>query len=209
MRIVSIICLGLFLVQGPGVAQDKKATAAEKAAQRLAELLTPGARTDDYRAATGPVSRSAPRQLNNPEVPLPVFKGVPPRLPLSPPQSVKPRNLPEAAPLVHFRADPVRPQAIELPAGPLVRVPSVNVEQPIPLPILAQPQRDRASLADPTLEASVAAALAKVSAGRAAPVPFVPINLPDPFEHSQAVRLRYTPDELPTPPPITPRTPTK
>ena len=41
------------------------------------------------------------------------------------------------------------------------------------------------------------------------PVPFVAINLPDPFEHSQAVRLRYTPDELPTPPPITPRTPTK
>ena len=56
---------------------------------------------------------------------------------------------------------------------------------------------------------SVAAALAQVTTSRDAPVAFMPINLPEPFEHSQAVRLRYTPEELPTPPPITPRTPAK
>ena len=85
------------------------------------------------------------------------------------------------------------------PAGPLLRLPSVNVEQPIPVPILAKPQRDRASLADPTLEVSVAAALTPLTPRRAGPVPFVPINLPDPFEHGHAIRLRNPPDEAPLP----------
>jgi hypothetical protein len=120
-----------------------------------------------------------------------------------------PLYFPEEAPLSEIGADPARPGATEPPAGPKVRLPSVDVEQPIPLPILAQPHKDRASLADPTLEASVAAALGALTLHRAAPVPFVPINLPDPFEHSEAVRLRYPPDELPMPPPITPRTPVR
>jgi hypothetical protein len=79
--------------------------------------------------------------------------------------------------------------------------------KPAGLPILAQPVKDRAPLLDPTLETSIAAALAKINLNRANPAPFQPINLPDPFEHSQAIRLRYPPEELPTPPPITPRWP--
>src|SRR4051812_13632319 len=94
-------------------------------------------------------------------------------------------------------------------SAPQVRLLSVDVAGPIPLPILARPLKDRASLTDPTLEASTAAALSKVTLSRAVPAPFQPINLPDPFEHSQAIRLRYPPGELPMPPFITPRSPTR
>ena len=100
-------------------------------------------------------------------------------------------------------------EAVDVSAGPLLRMPSVNMDQPIPVPILAKPLRDRASLADPTLEASLAAALATSAPRRAGPLPFAPINLPDPFEHSRAIRLRRSLDEAPMPPPIAPRTPAK
>ena len=99
-------------------------------------------------------------------------------------------------------------QAVDVSAGPLLRMPSVNMEQPIPVPILAKPWRDRTSLADPTLEASVAAALATSAPRRAGPLPFEAINLPDPFQHSRAIRLRHPLDEAPMPP-IAPRTPAK
>jgi hypothetical protein len=209
MRLFCLFSLGLILQPSAALAQDKKASAEERAAQRLAELLTPGGGSGNDGTAKGPVPRRTPHSLENPETPLPVFKGTPPHLSLPGLKQAKPGNPPEEAPLSRFRSDPVKPESVELPAGPLVRLPSIDGEQPIPLPILAQPHRDRASLADPTLEASVAAALAPVTVARTAPVPFTPLNLPDPFENSQAIRLRYTPDELPTPPPITPRTPTK
>jgi len=88
-----------------------------------------------------------------------------------------------------------------------VRLAPTDMNQPRGLPILAQPLKDRAPLVDPSLETSMAAALAKITLHRAAPAPFQPINRPDPFEHSQAIRLRHPPEELPTPPPITPRSP--
>jgi hypothetical protein len=209
MRLFCLIGLGLILRPGAALAQDKKVSAAETASRRLAELLTPGRESGNDGMPKGPIPRRSPGSLENPEVPLPVFKGTPPHLSLPGLKQAKPGNPPEEAPLSRFRSDPVKPEFVELPAGPLVRLPSIDVEQPIPLPILAQPHRDRASLADPTLEASVAAALAPVTVARTAPMPFTPLNLPDPFENSQAIRLRYTPDELPTPPPITPRTPKK
>jgi hypothetical protein len=49
-----------------------------------------------------------------------------------------------------------------MPTKPLPRLPSIDVETPLPLPILAHPKNDRASLDDATMEASQAAALARV-----------------------------------------------
>jgi hypothetical protein len=68
------------------------------------------------------------------------------------------------------------------------------------LPILSTGVRDRASLGDISLEASVAAAQAKLTPARSQTVPFQPQNLPDPFENSRAVRFRTPPDELAQPP---------
>jgi hypothetical protein len=57
------------------------------------------------------------------------------------------------------------------------------VNQPIPLPILAQPVSSRAPLDDATAEASRNAALATSPPARSTPAPFLKIDLPNPFEN--------------------------
>src|SRR5438128_1431165 len=109
MKIASVLWLSLLLWSVPAAAQDKTA-AAEKAAQRLAELLAPGAQVDND-TTRGPLLRPASSQVESPEVPLPFFKGTPPRLALPEPTPVKPRHLPEPAPLSQFRAEPIPPEA--------------------------------------------------------------------------------------------------
>jgi hypothetical protein len=64
-------------------------------------------------------------------------------------------------------------------------------------------------LGDPTPEVSLAAVLAQPVPVRSAPAPFLRLNLPDPFEHAQAVRLRTLPAEDPTPPVAFPRLPSR
>jgi hypothetical protein len=195
----------LVLAATSAPAQDSKLGAEAKAAQRLAELLKPGAAADP--AVSAPLSRSGPAFVEKPEMHLSAFRGALPHLPLPSSSASGMRHPPEGPPLARYRAALQTPEALELATLPPIHVPSVDVKQPLSLPILARPQSDRASLADPTLEASVAAALAKISAERAGPLPFTPLNLPDPFEHAQAVRLGHTPQELPVPPPLTPKTP--
>lgn len=210
MRNLSVYgCVLWLLGSVPVFAQDKKdPSPAEKAAERLGKLLQPGA-VSGPPFAKGPASRRALWWIEHPAVPVTIHQGTPPRVALAPIQITKPGNPPEATPLLGYRKDPLLPFAVELPAGYLVRLPSPDVNQPLPLPILAQPHRDRGSLANPSYDASLLAALAQVQALRLLQVPFVPLNLPDPFEHSQAVRLRFPPDEDPQPAPVTPRPPQK
>jgi TolA-binding protein len=66
---------------------------------------------------------------------------------------------------------------------------------PTPMQILGQARRDVAVPADLAREISNAAILVKIAPRRTSPVEFVPVNLPDPFEHSRAVRLRSLPNE--------------
>jgi hypothetical protein len=195
------ICLVLVCSQNVVCAEEIKSKAQEKAAILLQELLSPAGKTDRYIAATSPLPRPVRRTLDELAVPMPLSVVAPPRLVLPPLKSIRPQNPVEDAPLVYFRADPILPAPIQLATTPFVRFPSVDVEQPIPLPILAQPQKDRASLADPTLDASIAATSKPVAIPRLSPKAHPPINLPDPFELSQQVRLSQTPDELPVPRP--------
>jgi len=201
MKILACICLVLVCSHKWVSAGENKSKAKEKAAIRLQELLSPAAKTDRYIAATGPLPRPVPRTMDELAVLVPVSLIAPPQLVLPPLKSVRPQNPAEDAPLVYFRADPILPTTIQLATVPLVRFPSVDVDLPIPLPILAQPQRDRASLVDPTLEASIAATSSPVAIPRLAPKVYPPINLPDPFELSQQVRLSQIPEELPMPRP--------
>jgi hypothetical protein len=167
--------------------------------RQLADLLTPSEKV--------PVADpSRPRRLPFPpavekrDLPLPPNDAGLPRLPLGPlSRPTRPRLLPEEPPLTRALFEPAIPQRLDLPAGILVRLPSPDVNQPVPLPVLAQEVPDRASLEDPTGEASVALALAARMPERTNPAPFLRLTLPDPFEHSRVVQLRTPPPEAHVP----------
>jgi hypothetical protein len=202
-RLFGLFCW-LVLVH-PASAQS----AVEKAQKRLAELLTPGSNMTGAAFATKPVAWKASRAVE--EIPTPVrpYVGLPVRLPQMPVKEVKPGAAPEGTPLASYRELPKAPKEVELPTQPLIRLPSLDGQTPLPIPILAQPHQDRASLGDPALQASLDAALKRFTPARDRPVPFVPLNLPDPFEHIRAGQLRNPPEENPMPPVIPLKKPTK
>ena len=183
--------------------------AAEKAEKRLAEMLAPGSNTTTATFASKPVVWKGTLTLEVIVLPVRPYVGVPARLPLPASANVKPRSAPERTPLVEFRDAPKAPKDVELETKPLIRLPSVDVTTPLPIPILAQPTKDRASLAEPAFEASVAAALKPFTPVRDRPVPFVPLNLPDPFENIRYGQLRNAPEENPIPPAIPLQKPVK
>ena len=132
---------------------------------------------------------------HNPRRPPPALDARPPVLP---PPSIQPapppvpgeRNRKTPAPRLAIdetlglgRGDPRPPEPRRLAVGARVRLPSPDVNQPIPLPILAQPTADRASLDDPTGDASAEAALAAAMPKRTMPVPYSRLTLPDPFDN--------------------------
>jgi hypothetical protein len=187
-----------FLIARPTCAQ----TAMEKAEKRLAELLVPGGSVAPTTFATAPVAWKPSAAVENFAVAVKPIAGAPVRLPLTPIKEVKPRPAPEGTPLVSYREQPKGPKDVELPTKPLIRLPSLDVHTPLPIPILAQPAKDRAPVSDPALEASLDATLKAITPTRVRPVPFVPLNLPDPFENVRYGQLRNPPEENPMPPVI-------
>src|SRR5262249_35143701 len=139
--------------------------------------------------------------IEQPEMPLPAATPEVPRVPVaSAATPVRPPPVPDEPALTGNAHPPVPPQRPRLPGGALVRVPGPDLNRPVPLPILAPAQPDRAPLTDPSGEASLAAALAQPIPLRTTPAPFVRLNLPDPFENHHAVRLASPPEEDPNPP---------
>jgi hypothetical protein len=197
---------------GPAPGQPAAAAPGDKGSKRVAKLLEPSdaGLAAEARRARGPRDFPAAPGLESPQPPLPAYTGELPRLP-SPPGGtvILPGPLPEGAPLARYRAAPRLPGIPELPAGGLVRLPAPDLNRPVPLPTLASPVSDRAPLTDPTPEISLAAVLAEPVPVRITPAPFAPRNLPDPFEHAQAARLRAPPAEDPLPPLVFPRPPGK
>jgi hypothetical protein len=184
-------------------------TATERAEKRLAELLAPGSSVSARTFASRPVAWKPAAAVETIELPIKAYAGVPVRLPNPPPKDVKPGAAPEGAPLVAFQDKTKVPKQPELPTKPLIRLPSLDVHTPLPIPILAQPVKDRAPLGEPGFEASLDAALKRWTPTRDRPVPFVPLNLPDPFEHMRYGQLRNAPPENPMPPVIPLTRPTK
>lgn len=134
-------------------------------------------------------------KLENPEVPLPKLS-IPslPSIPLAKTKQIRPTLVEGEPPLSRERLNLPGPGPVKLAAGPKVAWPSPDINQPMPLPILARQVTDRASLDDPSGEVSQAAALAAKVPGRTAPAPFLKLTIPDPFEHRTTVRLRTAPD---------------
>jgi hypothetical protein len=185
---------------------DKRVQAAEETLpkDRGSKLV------DDFlkpKDAALPLFVTRPRQLpatlllEKPSLPARTYQGQPPRLVVKAKKPVRPHPVPEDTPLYGERVSPCLPADIHLPAGDLVACPSPNGDEPAALPTLAQRQPDRASLADPTAESSTAAALGAVIPLRTAPAEFRRLNLPEPFENRETVRLRTSPPEDATPAP--------
>jgi hypothetical protein len=156
----------------------------------LAKILPP---PDPARASPEPKTTPKPRKglsaLEQPDANLPsVNHDIPgPAQPKRPP--LRPRLLSDAAPLDHYQADPIVPARPELPSTTLVRQPGRDVNEPIPLPAQAKQLPDRASVEDPTAEFSGQRVVNHQPAMRSTPVPFVRMNLPEPFEHRVVVRV--------------------
>jgi hypothetical protein len=107
--------------------------------------------------------------------------------------------LPEGLPLAGPGHDPAPPTHRDLEAGPRVRRPSPDVNEPLPLAPLGRQQPEQGSAEDPTADASLAAALAAAPPERTRPMPFVPTTVPEPYEHRQSAgrRARVPGDDLP------------
>jgi hypothetical protein len=153
-----------------------------------------------------PVKRRAPRILEVPDKPLapPPGPGLVPalaakgaRLPLRP-HLVSPEDLDQPQERVQLPEDRL------LPATERARAEAADANAPADLPFLAQPAPDRASLEDPTADASTAAALAAPLPRRAMPAPFLRLAVPEPFEHRRPLTLAL-PAEPTDPVTATPR----
>jgi hypothetical protein len=160
--------------------------------QKLAQLLPPTApaplRPDP---SSGRIERTVVPAFERPAaLPLTTTQGGLPRLPLGPAAPVRPRSLSEGPPLAHADRTSPTPDRPELPVGPLVSARAPDPNQPAALPAGSQPTPDRVPLEDPTREFSARQATASEPAPRTTPAPFARVNLPDPFENAEAVRLR-------------------
>ncbi len=195
---------GLLLSFAVPVLAQAPESATQKVTRRLEELLQPGSKASAVPGSQA-IAWPGAKAVEKPQLPPNGFTGLPPQPPVPPAKPRAPGALPEGPPLVAQGPMPKR----GLPTKPLIQLPAVDVEVPLPLPILAHPKSDRASLDDATLETSQAAALERVRPRRSGPVPFVPVNLPDPFENIRAGGLRNPPAESDQPPPLPIRTPAR
>jgi hypothetical protein len=199
------VCILTMAAAGPLIAAQTPAgpSATARVAFRVEELSHPSVPPAEFPGQ--PVAWPGARAVERPQLVVDVFTGVPPRpSALASAKPPMPRPMPEGQPPV---AQTSSAQRVELPSKPLVQVPALDVETPLPLPILAKPKPDRASLDDTTLEASQAAALERVRPRRTERVPFAPVNLPDPFENVRTGAVRNPPEESDQPPPVPIRTP--
>jgi hypothetical protein len=182
----------------------------DRGGQLLGKVLPPSEKTTTApdSVTTEPRRLPTPPGLDQPTVPLTPSRLDVPRLPsVRKESSNRLRPLPDESPLTTLHTDPQPPQTQVLPAGERARVPGPDPIQPAPLPLLAQPVPDRASLDDPGADFSAAAVQSATVPARSTLAPFVRQNLPDPFENRDTIRLRSTPDEHPDPQTAAPKGP--
>ncbi|HTU92618.1 MAG TPA: hypothetical protein VMF69_21230 [Gemmataceae bacterium] len=150
----------------------------------LAKVLLPKDAETMQQKRTQPPQRSPSSVfLNPPTLPLPPSRAALPHWPDERKRApLRPRLIDDET-LVVLAAAPPLPQAPALPDKGRIRVPSPDVNQPIPLPSLAQQASNRASLDDPTMSVSTAAALAAPIPLRTNKAPFLKRTLPDPYDH--------------------------
>jgi hypothetical protein len=174
----------------------------------LLRVLPPQDTAGQSSQAAAPVPWQAPRRFEVPNQPLPPE----PAPGLVPALTLKDAWAPLRPHLLSSEDLEMPLERVQLPAVPLLpmaeraRIAAVDIEQPVALPILAQPVAERASLEDPTMDASTAIALAAVLPQRAQPVPFLRLTVPEPYENRRPLTLAIPP-EATDPWTATPQTP--
>ena len=181
----------------------------DRGSKLASELLAPGAKENTQSEVATSPRRKPARDLQEPIVLPPPSVSIPHPLLEKRGKVARPVLLEEPAPLFDQLALPRLPEQPHFAVGPRLRIPSPDVNQPIPLPLLGQPAQDKASLDDPTLDASIAMALALSPPLRVNTVPFLRMVLPNPFENRDVIRLRKELEEDTTPVTATPRVPGK
>jgi hypothetical protein len=173
----------------------------------LAKILPPGETEEQDENRAEPLCRfSPPDEPPIPVLPLPPTEAALPERPAETTTvAFSPRMVMEE-PLADFADAAPLPPAPPMPVGGRIRVHSVDVNQPIPLPLRNQPVPDRASLEDPTADYSTAAALAARMPAHKGKAPFQKLTLPDPYDHRRPTRI-LIPPESDQPVTATPRTP--
>jgi hypothetical protein len=174
----------------------------------LSTLLPPVDKQKVTTPLSGPRAFPPLRSLEQAELPLPPVPSgslsLPPGQPRAP---LQPRHLVEESPLTATRLKPTLPDSQPLTTGALVRTASPPIDRPVGVPYLGTGVADRASLDDPTKEASLDSALNGAVPARPGPAPFVRPSSPDPFENRDTVKIRTPPGEDGTPVTGSPRTP--
>ena len=173
-------------------------TPSEKAEKRLEELVAIG-RTAGTGLTSQPIAWKRASLVETIELASTTTTPRLVRLPSPSRKAFRPPAMVEAKPLTAFHDQSPTPIAIELPTKPLIKLPAVDAASPAPIPILSRPVKDRASLGDPAFDISLDAAMKAFTVVRDRPVPFTPINLPDPFENLRYGQLRNPPEENVTP----------
>jgi hypothetical protein len=138
------------------------------------------------------------RDLNALKIAPSPSEGLTPRLPA--PKGTAPiyPELVEEEELEGAQDAPVVPRRPRFYAGEAIRVRSMNVNLPPPLPALAEPVSDRASLEDATQAATTRAVLTAVMPDRTKPVPYEKLSVPEPYENRRPL-LVPLPGEEETP----------
>jgi hypothetical protein len=158
----------------------------DRAGALLAKTLPPSEMRPAVERTTEPRQRPGSPRVEAPSLPLPPCHTDLPRVALVSKHTAQPHPLMEEAFFV-THADTLLPTAIVLEVAERVRVPSVDVNKPTPLPILAKPLSDRVPFDDVTSDASNAAALSGAMPARTTPAPFLKLTVPDPFENRKPV----------------------
>jgi hypothetical protein len=184
-----------------GAATPNTGAVPDRASKLVGDTLRPSdeAGALPWRDYQGQRPLLAPAGLEKPQLPLPSTPiSVPRAAPMKVAAPPQPTTVAEELPQLPRQSLPALRSAE--PVTVALRRRGPNLDEPPPLPLLASYQPDRTPLADATAEASRASILAKTPSLRAEPAPFIPWNLPDPFENRDAIRLANTPAEDPNPP---------
>jgi hypothetical protein len=178
----------------------------DQGGQLLSKLLAPSAPPPDDRSKKQPTA--GPGAIEHPRLPPPQIVANMPRIPDEPSsRKLQPGSVPEEFPLSDYHGTPRPPHGQFLPAGELIRLATIDVNLAIPLPVLARPVANRASLDDPSLDTSKEAALSATMPARTQPAPYFRADLPNPFEFREAIQSKTILEENPMPFAGTPKLP--
>jgi hypothetical protein len=193
----SLVCL--LIAAGAPTPASKAEAVQQFLDRRIGPSLDPAQRP--FPVDAGQANRVLPTWQQYPS-PLPPKAHVNPPLPALPAHDpARPHLMPEPLTLGEITMAALDlPKSPKLPAGELVKQWAPSAATPPPLPYFGAYIKDRASLADPSLEASTGMTRAPQSPVRAGEVPFMPWNLPDPFENRTTIQLRQPWAETPEPP---------